>query len=212
MTDTTDTLACAARLGQQTLLSYDLILGLMAFDTSASVEVCHRLARNAGWWHDLTTGEPIERDLGEVFTLIHSEISEGFEGWRKDLMDDKLPHRKMLEVELADALIRIYDAAGGFHWDIRPGSSPADVSIGHRFAGIQAWVTCAYTTVFHDEPVDPDGYDTGEALGEAIAQIHALADHFGYNLGAAMVEKMVFNLDREDHKREARMAANGKKV
>ena len=34
------------------------------------------------------------------------------EGDRKNLMDDKLPHRKMLEVELADAVIRIFDLAG----------------------------------------------------------------------------------------------------
>ena len=36
--------------------------------------------------------------------LIVSEIAEAMEGERKDLMDDKLPHRKMAEVELADAL------------------------------------------------------------------------------------------------------------
>ena len=40
------------------------------------------------------------------------------EGDRKDLMDDKLPHRKMLEVELADALIRIHDLAGFLGLDL----------------------------------------------------------------------------------------------
>lgn len=40
------------------------------------------------------------------------------EGARKDLMDDKLPHRKMLEVELADTLIRIFDFAGGYGLDL----------------------------------------------------------------------------------------------
>ncbi len=39
------------------------------------------------------------------------------EGERKDLMDDKLPHRKMAEVELADALIRIFDYAGAYGYD-----------------------------------------------------------------------------------------------
>ena len=48
----------------------------------------------------------------EKLALIHSEISEALEGHRKDLMDDKLPHRKMIEVELADAVIRIADLAG----------------------------------------------------------------------------------------------------
>jgi hypothetical protein len=34
------------------------------------------------------------------------------EGERKNLMDDHLPHRRSAEVELADALIRIFDYAG----------------------------------------------------------------------------------------------------
>ena len=40
------------------------------------------------------------------------------EGDRKQLKDDKLPHRDMLEVELADCLIRIFDMAGGLNLDI----------------------------------------------------------------------------------------------
>lgn len=35
------------------------------------------------------------------------------------LMDDKLPHRRMAEVELADALIRILDYAAGFGYDLQ---------------------------------------------------------------------------------------------
>lgn len=61
------------------------------------------------WWQDLETGEPKERNIAEVLCLIHSEISEAMEGYRKNLMDDKLPHRQMIEVELADACIRIFD-------------------------------------------------------------------------------------------------------
>ncbi len=73
---------------------------------------------NAKWWQDIQTGERIERNKGELLCLIHSEISEAMEGERKDLMDDKLPHRKMAEVELADALIRIFDYAGAFGYDL----------------------------------------------------------------------------------------------
>lgn len=54
----------------------------------------------------------------QMLCLIHSEISEALEADRKDLMDDKLPHRKGLEVELADALIRILDMAGGLGMDL----------------------------------------------------------------------------------------------
>ena len=62
-------------------------------------------------------------------------------------MDDKLPHRKMVEVELADAVIRIFDLAGAMEMD----------------------------------------------------------------LGGALVEKLVYNTSREDHKKENREAAGGKK-
>ena len=72
----------------------------------------------AGWWGDLHTGEPVDRNMGELLCLVHSEISEAMEGHRKDLMDDKLPHRKMLEVELADAVIRIFDIAGAYEFDL----------------------------------------------------------------------------------------------
>lgn len=54
----------------------------------------------------------------QMLALIHSEISEALEADRKDLMDDKLPHRKGLEVELADAFIRICDMAGGLDMDL----------------------------------------------------------------------------------------------
>jgi len=80
-------------------------------------DVCHGLARQSGWWTDLNTGEPMhgwppKRNVGELLCLVHSEISEAMEGHRKGLPDDKLPHRSMLEVELADAVIRIFDMAG----------------------------------------------------------------------------------------------------
>lgn len=72
----------------------------------------------AGWWTNLHTGEPLDRNMGELLCLVHSEISEAMEGHRKDLMDDKLPHRKMIEVELADAMIRILDIAGWKSMDL----------------------------------------------------------------------------------------------
>lgn len=46
-------------------------------------------------------------NVGESIALIHSELSEALEADRKALADDKLPHRPGLEVELADAVVRI---------------------------------------------------------------------------------------------------------
>ena len=76
-------------------------------------------AANAKWWQDIDTGLPIKRNKGELLALIHSEISECLEGERKDLMDDHIPTRRMAEVELADALIRILDYAAAFNDELQ---------------------------------------------------------------------------------------------
>lgn len=105
---------------------------------------CHKA--NKKWWYN-KDGSKIDRNKGELLCLIHSEISECMEGERKDLMDEKLPNRKMAEVELADALIRIFDYAGAF----------------------------------------------------------------GYDLNGAVIEKLIYNKTRSDHKRKIRKTQNGKK-
>ena len=100
----------------------------------------------AGWWSDLKFEDKVNslvdkgfeynaaqiiletlgitrstiktRNKGELLALVHSEVSEAMEGVRKNLMDDKLPHRTMFEVELADTIIRILDMAGAYNLDL----------------------------------------------------------------------------------------------
>ena len=86
---------------------------------------CHGAAAQAGWWNtkngvDVRDCDPefFKLWVGTKLALVHSEISEGLEGFRKSKMDDHLPHREMLEVELADAVIRIFDLAGGLHMNL----------------------------------------------------------------------------------------------
>lgn len=50
--------------------------------------------------------------------LMHSELSEALEADRKNLMDDKLPHRTGVEVEFADCIIRILDCCAAMSLDI----------------------------------------------------------------------------------------------
>lgn len=68
---------------------------------------------NRKWWVDIDTGEPIKRNVGELLMLVTSELAEALEGDRKNLPDDKLPHRRMFDVEIIDAIIRLLDICGG---------------------------------------------------------------------------------------------------
>lgn len=94
---------------------------------------CHTAA--AQWWKCLRcegTGQlrpgrtcpdckgtgKAERDVAKLLMLIVSELAEAMEGHRKDLADTHLTHRKMFEVELADAAIRIFDLAASQGCDL----------------------------------------------------------------------------------------------
>lgn len=85
---------------------------------SSLVKEIHSKNIEAGWWNDPQTGESLLNNtytpyvIATKLLLIVTEIAEATEGYRKNLMDDKLTHRPMFEVELADAIIRILDVAG----------------------------------------------------------------------------------------------------
>lgn len=96
-------------------------LNNMHYGIEQGVAVCHGLASLSGWWKkpDGTAIDP--RDpyvFGTKIALIHSEVSEALEGGRKNKMDDHLSHRPAVEVELADAVIRIFDTAGAMRLDL----------------------------------------------------------------------------------------------
>ena len=109
-------------------------------DVKQLQEKIHNQNKDMGWWDN-------PREIGTLLCLVHSEISEAMEGDRKNLMDDHLPHRSMLEVELADAVIRILD----------------------------------------------------------------IAEWKGFDLQDAIIEKVEYNKNRQDHKKENRNKEHGKK-
>ena len=81
-------------------------------------ETIHGAAVEAGWYTDLETGEFRKRPFPEAIALMHSELSEALEGFRKGLMDEHLPERRNAEVEMADLIIRAFDTAGAEGFDL----------------------------------------------------------------------------------------------
>ena len=72
----------------------------------------HATAREKGWWDR-------ERNDGEMFALMHSELSEGLEGLRHgNPPDDKVPQFTSVEAELADVIIRIMDTSAARGWKV----------------------------------------------------------------------------------------------
>lgn len=74
----------------------------------------HQLAKDNGWWDDADI-----RIVPEKLALIHSEVSEALEEYRNGQMElyfpskyDDNPKPEGFGVELADAVIRIYDLCG----------------------------------------------------------------------------------------------------
>jgi len=65
----------------------------------------HDIAVKSGWWDN-------QRNDGELIALMHSELSEALEVLRDgDKKSDKVPEYTLLELELADVVIRLMDFA-----------------------------------------------------------------------------------------------------
>ena len=179
----------------------------------------HGNAVARGWWSDPATGKRIERDFLAMQQLENTEITEAHEGWQHDHMDDKLPHRKMLEVELADYVIRALDRSGGFNIDV--GNEWEDVfrDTADVWSGLLAEDTeSVFVELFNISSHTTEAYRKSDAYRvETNTQSGiALALVFGQLLAldvlGAIREKAEFNKVRKDHDLAERLKDGGKKV
>lgn len=93
---------------------FTLLPNYLVAAVNVLVEQCHGAAAAAGWWTDLNTGLSTKdaNNVPEKLMLTVSELGEAMEGHRKNLRDEHLPEFLSIEVELADAIIRICDLSG----------------------------------------------------------------------------------------------------
>ena len=193
---------------------------LIAGSVRLLADYCHGLSRGAGWWTDPKTREPAVRVHGELLMLAVSELSEAMEGVRKGLQDDKLPHRPMVEVELADCAIRCADAIGGlalhgapdFAAEIAPLLREVYAEQPENVASELAVIARTLLLPVNDQApaASCHGRGLGSGVASALLRCLFLGKSMGLDVPGAIAEKLAFNSTREDHKLDARAAPGGK--
>lgn len=161
-----------------------------------------------GWWDDWLDDKTVRYDTAMM--LVVSELSEAMEGHRKDLMDDHLPKYRMFDVELADAMIRLLDAAGAYYVAI-PDNMDLMVlrtcslwSVSEKSVPEQLYATVRSL-------VGPIMRDPQESVVSGMVDVMAMAELNDVDLWPVVAAKRKYNATRADHKRDARAKQNGKK-
>jgi len=172
----------------------------------------HQHNVDVGWWDN-------NPSLLEKIMLIITEIAEATEGVRKDLMDDHLIHRKMEEVELADALIRTLDLGGRMELQLH-GEAHKDIifddeliysNAAERHLSLCTTVTGLADRVrYYNDGGDRHTLDFQYSY--LVVQHHRSRPTPGSrHRWLRWLEKFEYNKRRADHKRENRALENGKK-
>lgn len=205
-------------------------------------DACHNASRDAGWWERSERyqlgqlgryADPDRLTIPTKFCLVHSEISEMYEGYMSGAMDEHLPDRLNAPVEGGDILIRIGDTAGYLNIDMNAAimlvlqadhihiSNDATVWLGNvGYSGPEAW----FNTLHRFTSAAMEGFRKGNkpdkiipalpALNTNLARIVILVDLIArkndWDLPEYAEAKMAYNAVRLDHKVEVRAMDGGK--
>jgi len=170
-----------------------------------------------GWWDDP------DRCVFQALQLVNTEIAEATEADRRRgvVMDDHIPGRRAVEVELADACIRLLDLAGRFGWTYAPvvltqfWLYSAAKNLAGKHLGLTGSVCNLADALFYTKSCTEEAKVIEAAINSAysrcIEMCLDIAEREVYDLEGAIVEKHHYNLGRADHDRENRKAFKGKR-
>lgn len=154
----------------------------------------HNTAKQKGWWDN-------ERNNGEAIALMHSELSEAFEGWEE--LDDKVPDFTALEAELADCIIRIMDMAEARSWNVANSLQEeliflqfSDViSLDRMILHVHLGLSNALEAM--RKPKENEAKEIAKGLADAVAAIMVIQNDFNYKVSDALCAKVEMNKTRE---------------
>lgn len=159
------------------------------FGLTLIVNACHYASSKAGWWQ-----EPI--NIPEKIALIHSELLKIRITEQNETGELHMKQRTWLDKQLENSR----NAVGAWSEQKR--------------AALKAQISGSAGVGFRRDRMDdhlPNRKAIEVELADAIHRICDLASFLELDLGSALVAKMKYNAQREDHKPENRAKLGGKK-
>lgn len=223
---------------------------LLLEDFNEFRDQCHNASRDAGWWKG-SERYPLGRDTMEpTFTdaprpdpdrltiptklcLVHSEISEAYEGYMSGEDDQHLPALPNALVEFGDTVIRVADLAGYLEIDLTSAialvlqadhldvltdgvqpwhsynSGPAQV-VFNRLQVFTSGAMESFRKGNRPDEIIPSMSGVAANLARIVILCKLICDKNDWNLMDAAQAKIAYNAVREDHKQETRALNGGK--